>query len=264
MASTITVRQVLWRVSSQLVDTTPQYTRHPEVGLVQWLQDAQNVIVKYLPLAGSRIDTIKLVPGTQQSIASIAAADCKPGDGTTPSVPIRGKQFLRPVCNMGSDGLTPGLVPRVVERDVIDTQDPYWHMSRTASKTVREIVVDQQTPRYFYTYPAVHATTAVWLRVAYVADPLDIPAGGAAGSEVYAWAGSNTQKITIDDEYVEELVDYVVARANLSDSKYADPGRAQVHTQRFLQSINARMLALTGTNPNLTVLPGVSAPGAPA
>ena len=97
-----------------------------------------------------------------------------------------------------------------------------------------------------------------------MADPLDIQAGGAPGSEVYAWSGSSTQKITIDDEYTEELVDYVVARANLSDSKYADPGRAQVHTQRFLQSINARMLALTGTNPNLTTLPGVSAPGAAA
>ena len=263
MASTILVRHALWRVSVLLSDTDAQYTRWPEVELVQWLQDAQNAIVKMLPLAGSRIDAIKLVPGALQSIASIPAASCKPGDGSTPSVPIIGRQFLRPICNMGTDGLTPGIVPRVVERDMLDAQDPTWQLAANASKTVREVVIDQQNPRYFMVSPPVHATTAVWMRMSYVANPLAIPAGGAAGAEVYAYAGSSTQTITIDDEYIDDIVDYVAARAHLKDSKYAEPVRHQLHAGRFLASINGRVAALTGTNPNFTVLPGVSMPGAP-
>jgi hypothetical protein len=33
---------------------------------------------------------------------------------------------------------------------------------------------------------------------------------------------------------------------------------AQFHTERFLSSLNAKAAVVTGTNPNLTVLPGVT------
>ena len=53
----------------------------------------------------SRVDALKLKPDTLQSIETIVATDCKPGDGTTPMQPIFGMQFIRLVNNMGADGL---------------------------------------------------------------------------------------------------------------------------------------------------------------
>lgn len=262
MAATIPVRHALWRISTLLTDTAPQFRRWTERELVQWLNDGQSAIVTYLPMACSRLDAIKLVPGTQQSIAAIAPANCKPGDGSTPSATIRGRQFLAPICNMGADGMTPGRTVRQVERDALDAIDPNWHTS--TGGTVYDCAYSASTPKYFHVAPGVPATVNVWLRVAYTADPLPIPDGGAVGAEVYLFSGTNAQTITIDDEHIEELVDYVCARAHLKDSKYAEPLRHKLHAGAFLMKLNAKVAALTGTNPNLTVLPGVSAPGAPA
>lgn len=215
-------------------------------------------IAKYLPLSGSRVDAIKLAAGTRQSIAVIADTDCKPGDGSTPSAPIHGVQFLSPRRNMGANGTTPGKAVRMVERDTLDSQDPDWH-TRTGS-AVSSVVYDPQTPRYFYVTPGVTGT--VWMEIAYAAKPIAIPNTATPPSEAYKVDGASTQTITIDDEFAEELVDYVVARANLKDVTYAEPAKAALHTQRFLSSLNAKVAAVTGTNPNLTVLPGVTQPGA--
>lgn len=258
MASTILVKDVIWRIAVLMQDTAPQFQRWPEREIVHWLNDAQVAIAKYLPLSGSRVDAIKLAAGTRQSIAVIADTDCKPGDGSTPSAPIHGVQFLSPRRNMGANGTTPGKAVRMVERDTLDSQDPDWH-TRTGS-AVSSVVYDPQTPRYFYVTPGVTGT--VWMEIAYAAKPIAIPNTATPPSEAYKVDGASTQTITIDDEFAEELVDYVVARANLKDVTYAEPAKAALHTQRFLSSLNAKVAAVTGTNPNLTVLPGVTQPGA--
>jgi hypothetical protein len=256
MAASILVKDVLWRVALLLQDTAPQFQRWPERELVHWLNDGQASIAKYLPMACSRVDAIKLVAGTKQSLRSIPALSCKPGDGSTPSVPIAGMQFLNPRRNMGADGLTAGKAIRMVERDVLDSQDPDWH-TRTAS-SVASVVYDPQTPRDFYVTPGV--TGNVWIEVAYTAAPIAIPNTAAAGSEAYLVGGASTTTISIDDEFAPDLVDYIVARAHLKDVTYAEPAKAKAHTELFLASLNAKVAAVTGNNPNLTVLPGVSSP----
>lgn len=254
MAATTKVKDVVRRISVLMQDTSPQYQRWPEHEIINWLNDGQVAIAKFLPLACSRVDAIKLAAGTRQSIAAIAVADCKPGDGSTPTAPIYGKQLLNPRRNMGADGLTPGSAIRVVERDVLDSQDPDWH-TRTGS-VVRSLVFDPQTPRYFYVSPGV--TGSVWAELAYTADPIAIPAGGAPGSELYLFAGASTATISVDDEFVDDLVNYVVARANMAEKKWADKGAADKHSALFLGSLNAKVAAVMGANPNLTTLPGVS------
>lgn len=254
MAATEKVKDVLWRISVLLQDTTPQFQRWPEKELVHALNDGQTNIAKFLPLACSRIVSMKLRAGTLQSIAAIAAADCKLEDGSTPSDTTYGVQFLNPRCNMGSTGTTVGSAIRMVERDVMDSQDPDWHM-RTAS-SVSSVIYDPMTPRNFHVTPGVTGT--VWMRLALTAKPTAIPNTGTPGSELYANSGASTTTISIDDEFVPELVDYVVARANLKDVKYASKQTADLHTNRFLASLNAKVAAVTGTNPNLTILPGVT------
>jgi hypothetical protein len=258
VASTALVKDVLWRVSVLLQDTAPQFQRWPERELVQWLNDAQNAIVKYLPMSSTRVDAIRLAPGTRQTIASIPAANVLPGDGSVPTAPINGKLLLGPRRNMGGNGTTPGRAIRMVERDVLDSQDQDWH-TRTGPR-VDSIIYDPQSPRYFYVTPCVPLSPQVWVEIAYTSDPVAIPAGGLPASEVYRYDGASTAVITVEDEMVEELADYVVARANLKDTKYAEPARAQLHTARFLASLNAKVAANMGTDPNITLLPGVTQP----
>lgn len=257
MASTLLVKDAVWRIAVLLQDISPQYQRWPEREIVNWLNDAQVAITKFLPLACSRVDAIKLRQGTRQSIQAIAAADCKPGDGSVPSSTIYGSQFLNPRRNMGADGLTPGSAIRVVERDVMDSQDPEWHTR--SGTTIRSVIYDPQTPRDFYVTPGVPASPQVWIEIAMTAKPIAIPNNGSpGGGELYLIGGASTQTITIDDEFIDDLVNYVVARANMADKKWADKSAAQAHSQLFLGSLNAKVAAVTGNNPNLTTLPGVT------
>lgn len=255
MAATALVRDVVWRVAVLLQDTTPQFQRWPEREIIHWLNDAQVAIVKYLPSAAARVDALKLAAGTRQSIAVIPAAHCKPGDGSVPAAPVHGTLFLGPRRNMGGDGLTPGKAVRMVERDVLDSQNPDWHTQTGAA--VSSVVFDPATPRYFYVTPGVPAGADRWLEVAYNAAPVPIPNTAAVGAEAYLSTGTSPATISVDDEHVDDLVDYVVARANMKDVNYAEPAKALAHANKFMASLNAKVTAMTGTNPNLKMLPGV-------
>ena len=253
MASTVLVKDALWRVSDLLQDAAPQYQRYTERELVRYLNDAQTVIAKFLPPACSRIDAVKLKAGNLQSIATIAAADCLPGDGSIPLLPIYGTAVLSVLCNMGANGLTPGDAIRVLDRRMLDVQTRNWHS--VTGTTVKGYTSDPNTPRQFFITPGVPTGGSVWVRIAYTARPLQVPAGGAEGSPNYGYAGSSQQTITIDDEYLDEIVNYIVARANLKAAEWADASKAAAFTQLFVEALNAKVQALTGSNPNLTRLP---------
>lgn len=258
MASTILVKDTLWRVGVILQDVVPQFQYWPEHELVQWLNDAQAVITKYLPSACSRIDVIKLAPGTRQSIEKILAASCKPGDGSTPTVPIYGKMLMGVYRNMGADGLTPGNAIRQVDREVKDSQSPGWH-AVVGTGPVNAFMYDEKTPRYFYVTPGIPSSPASWIEVAYTAQPLQIDNSGTVGAERYLNGGSATDTITIDDEYVDDLVNYVVARAHMKGSKFGDPSKAAAYSQMFMASLGSKVSAITGNSPKLTMLPLASA-----
>lgn len=253
MASTTLVRDALWRASVLLNDSGPQFVRYTEKEMVNALNDGQMAIFKFLPVAGSRVDAVRLVPGTRQSIESIPAAYCKPGDGSTPSAPILGTQLLDIIRNMGADGLTPGAPVRPVTREVLDTTARSWHS--TASTAVASFVHNPQAPRYFWTYPGAHASTPVWVEMAYTAQPAKIPNTGTPGAELYAVGGSSTVLLGVTDDMLDELVHYVVARCLMKAGEGSDPGRAAVFVQLFTSGLNSKAQALTGNNPNLKLLP---------
>lgn len=254
MASTVLVKEVLRRVAVLLQDASPQFQRWTEREQVDWLNDAQVAITKFLPAACSRIDAIKLKPGTRQSIETIAGVDCKPGDGSTPGQPIYGTQVLDVIRNMGADGATPGRAIRAVDRDILDSQSPDWHT--VAKPYVSSYMYDPRMPRYFYVTPGVQASGGnVWAEVAYTAQPLRIDNSAATGSEQYRFDGTSTATISIADEHIDDLVNYVVARANMKDAEWADGNKASAFSQLFVSSLNAKVTALTGNNPNLTRLP---------
>jgi hypothetical protein len=256
MAGTILVKDAIWRISSLLQDVSPQFTRWPEKEIVNWLNDAHLAITKFLPAASSRVDAIKLVPGTRQSIESIAAASCKPGDGSTPAAAILGTQVLDVIRNMGADGLTPGNSIRLLTdgREVMDSLNPGWHS--ITGTAVTGYMYDPRMPRYFYVTPGVPATPDKWAEVAYTAQPIAIPNTGTAGSELYLVSGVSTTKISVNDEHIDDLVNYVCARAFMKNATFSANGPAAAnYTALFTGSLNAKVTALTGNNPNLQRLP---------
>ncbi len=252
MARTVTVREVLYRVSVLQQDLVPQFQRWPEAQTVMWLDDAQMAVWKFLPLSASRIDAIKLRAGTLQSIESIAPAECKAGYGSVPTTPIFGTQLLHLLNNMGVDGMTPGRAIRLTSRELMDSQNADWH---TVAKSVVDcFMFEPETPRHFLVTPGV--TGSLWVRAAYTAQPAKIPNTGTFGAPKYAWDGADNTLISIGDEHVDDLVNYVMARSWMRNSQNAgDPQKVAQFSGLFLQSINSKVAAITGNNPNLKKLP---------
>ena len=156
-------------------------------------------IAKYLPQAGARSDSIKLRAGTKQDLTKVLAADIKPGDGST-AADTYGIALLDVVRNMGVDGMTPGRVIRVVDRETRDNNDPDWHSKSGA--VMREYVAEKSLPKVWYAVPGVPTGTAVWADINWLAEPKRIPAGGAPGSEIYLADGASSELLGINDQFV--------------------------------------------------------------
>jgi hypothetical protein len=263
MSRTVTIREVLWRVCAVLQDSDPQYMRWPEIELIQWLNDAQRALFKYLPQVGARVDAVKWQTGTRQDITKLLAANVKPMDGSTQATDVHGMQLIEVVRNMGGDGITPGRPVSIIDRQKLDAIEPNWHAS--TGTVVRHYAYSPQVPRVLYVWPGILSTANVWGEIHWIAEPDVIPAGGIQGAEIYKFEGVNAAVIGVHNENVDELVNYVVARALLKDGKNtAEMGRAMTHAQMFVGSINARASAATGNNPNLKTLPLMAEPVAAA
>lgn len=247
MASSIFVKDVLYRVSAQLHDISPQFTRWTQRELVLWLNDGQKAIAKYMPSSCARVDSVKLTPGTKQSIERITAANIIPGDGSAAS-DVYGHYLQTVVRNMGAMGTTPGNAIRVVDREVLDANNPGWH-SVTAT-AVAQYTFDPRYPKIFYVSPGVPAN-GLWVEISYLANPVEVSVSGSYGMD-----GASTTTISVDDKYVDDLVNYILARAYMKDAEFAANGQlAQAHASMFTSSINGQVAALTGVNPNLQSLP---------
>lgn len=249
MPGTILVRDVLYRVSVQLLDTSPQFVRWTERELVAWLNDAQRAVAKYLPHSCARVDAVKLQAGTRQSIHKILAANILPGDGTA-ATDVLGAMVQDVVRNMGANGSTPGAPIRIIDRETLDLNRPDWHTATSTS--VACYVFDPRTPLAFWVYPALAAPT--WVELSYLAKPPEITSPGAG--TLYGVDGASAAVISIDDQYVDDLVNYVLARAHMKDAESAgNLGLANAYISAFTSSLNAQAAALTGVNPNLKSLP---------
>lgn len=255
MAATILVADALYRVSTLLQDINPQFTRWKERELVIWLNDAQRAIAKYVPFASIRVDSIKLAAGSRQSIASILAASLIPSDGSA-AANVRGILLSDIIRNMGTNGATPGTPIRIIPREVQDNIDPTWHVT-TGTGFVDHFMYDPRTPKNFYVVPAVSPTVATWVETAYSSEPLDLPIPATDAATLYTPGAVNAATlISIEDIYIDDIVNYTCAHAYLKDAEYADnQALAQMFAGMFTSSLNAYVAAITGQNPNISFLP---------
>jgi hypothetical protein len=140
---------------------------------------------------------------------------------------------------------------RLVDSDILDTQEPNWHdpgVSGDAAHTttVKHYIFDEDNPRAFYVYPGA-STTSTFLEIVYSASPTDL--------------GSTSATISVDDIFGNALIDYTLFRCYLKDAEYAaNQQRANTHHQLFAGSLMAGGQVQFNVSPNQDQIGTSSAP----
>lgn len=204
--------------------------RWPLPELCMWLNDAQREVVLQKPNALSKTVVMKLEQGTYQAL---------PGDYL---------KLLRVVRNITAE--TPyrqgGRAVRIVSREILDTQSPYWHDGAMTpfKRDVKHVCFDEQDQRAFYVYPGNDGTGSVELVVS--VQPAAIkPTGDANELDSYR------VPIELQDIYGNALLDFILYRGYAKDAQFAGAAeRAVLHYQQFANSLGMKVQLDVQLSPN--------------
>jgi hypothetical protein len=170
-------------------------TRWIDSELFKWINDAQRLVSMMRPDASIATFVMTLIAGTRQTI---------PSGGFRLLDIIRNVTTVTGTTPLDQVVTVPGRSVRIVDREVLDTQDPFWHTA-TGSAEIKHFIYDNRSPTLFYVYPP--ATTSAKLEVVYSVAPTDVTAAG------------NT--LSISDIYLDIILNYVLYRAYSKDAEYA-------------------------------------------
>ena len=233
MAGTLTGANLIDRIQDILQDTTS--IRWPEAELLRYINDAQREVCNLRPESTATTANTALVVGTKQSL------------------PSGGLRLIRVTRNMSSaaGNATGARAIRLVDVDILNTQEPDWHnpsVSGDAAHTtvVKHYIFDEDNPRSFYVYPGA-SSTSTFLELVYSASPTDL--------------ANTSATIYIDDIFANALIDYTLFRCYLKDAEYAaNQQRAGTHYQLFAGSLGAGGQAQFNVSPNQDQMGTFSAP----
>ena len=222
MAGTLTGANLLSRVKDILQDTTS--VRWPEAELLRYINDAQREIVNYRPESSATTSNVQLVTGTKQSL------------------PSGGLRLIKVTRNMSdaSGGATGKRAIRIINVDILNTQEPDWNDPNVAGDAahgtvVKHYIFDEDDPRNFYVYPGVAGNAFV--EIVFSNSPTDL--------------ANTSAVISVDDIYANAIMDYVLFRAYQKDSEYAgNAQRANQHYQLFMNCIGQGNQASALLDPN--------------
>lgn len=193
---------IVERVASLLQDTG--HVRWTLPDLTDYINEAQLAIIKKVPSANIVTAIVALIEGTQQAL---------PADG----------YFLQKVVRNYA-GSSPGKVIRWVDMEAQDATNPDWHTA-TANATVEEYMYDQADPDVFWVSPP-QTSSPTDVQIKYGAIPAVINIG---------------ENITLDDEYINAVIEFMLHRAYSRDAEYSGPeGRASVHLAQFMKELSGR------------------------
>ena len=229
---TITGANIISRVQDTLQDTTS--VRWPEAELLRYINDAQREVVNLRPDASATTSNVQLVTGTKQTL------------------PTTGLRLIKVTRNMSaaSGSATGGRAVRIVDIDILNTQEPDWNDPTVTGDaahgtTVKHYIFDQDDPRSFYVYPGVSGNAFV--EIVFSKSPTDL--------------SSTSSTIDIDDTFGNAIVDYVLFRSYLKDAEYAGNAvRSNQHYALFNNSLGQSTAASNITNPNFDYAGGRVAP----
>ncbi len=197
-----TVDFIIERVGSLLQDTG--HIRWTLVDLTDYINEAQSAVVKKVPSANVTTAALTLIAGTQQSL---------PADGV----------ILQKVVRNFAGG-SPGAFIRQVDMEVQEATNPDWHTA-TATVTVEEYMYNPIDPYVFWVSPPQTGTPTI-IQIKYAAIPATINPG---------------DNLTVGDEYVNAVMEYMLHRAYSREAEYAGPeGRAAIHLAQFTKELSGR------------------------
>jgi hypothetical protein len=193
MAGTLQGQHILSRVQNILQDNTN--VRWTEGELLDYLNDGQREIVNLRPDSTATHSNVSLSAGTEQSI------------------PTDGLRLIKVVRNMSGTGTdaTGARTIRLVDFEAINTFEPSWHDPTVTGDAahgtqVKHYMFDIRDPRKFYVYPGVSGSA--YVEVVYSKNPTNLTAG--------------TDLIQVDDIFANALINFVLYRAFLKESEYAN------------------------------------------
>lgn len=154
--------------------------------LILWINDGCRFIALLRPDSVVVNASMTLVAGSKQSIGALTP----PG--------LRLLDVVRAVAT--------GRAVRLVDREKLDTVLPSWHGATSGVPT--NYTFDNRDPKTFYVYPP--ATVGTQIEVVYSRVPLEVTTGNLA-----------SQDLSIDDVFMDPLLNYVLHRAYCKDADHA-------------------------------------------
>lgn len=221
-----TAAYVINRIKILTADEDASLRRWSDAELLMWLSDGQRVMSTLKPDVCQKIEAVQLALGTRQSL---------PSDGIS---------LISIIRNMGRDGETPGRAIRLVKREIMDSQNPDWH-GEAKRFEIRQYIYDPMDQNTFYVYPPSNGQGYVDAHFNYV--PADVD--------------ETTDNLSILDNYIPALIDYVLYRAYSKDSDFAGGvNQAKAYLETFMLMMGAGKQAELETNPNVKLAPFELAP----
>lgn len=187
--------------------------------LMRYCSDAEFQVVEAKPTATSTTEKITINAGSPEQI-----------------IPSKALKMLRLVRNMGPNGDQAGRAIILTSRATLDAMDVDW--PRRSSNEIEHWVYDPNADRdVFWVTP--YPTQNIKVEAVYAKSPLAL--------------NGIMDVLTLGDQYINPVLDWVLYRAFSKDADYGSPSqRAMQHLQAFSTALGVKMQTMQRTDPNIT------------
>lgn len=193
-------------------------SRWKDAELVDWINDACRFVALVRPDSSVVNTTMTTVAGTKQSIADL---------------PVPGLRLLDVIRNVSTQRAV-----RLIDRDILDSSQPEWHAAAPVT-AVRNFIYDNRDPKTFYLFPP--ALAGVNLEVLYARTPEAVTLDNMA-----------TLELTLDDIYMDAVLNYTLHRAYSKGADYAqDAGLSAGYRQLVEQLLGVKTASDSRFSPDM-------------
>ena len=193
--------------------------------MLQWLNDGQRTIVLVRPDACVTNAPLALVAGTRQKL------------------PADALRLLDVIRNIATAEKNSGRAIRLVDREVLDTQEPNWHTQKVAL-VIRNYAYDNRDPLTFYVSPPAQG-------------PDQLGKNGAKVEVLYSKAPdvitAVTDTLTLPDIYIDPLLSYLLFRCYTKEAQFAMNAQlAAGYLQACMNMLNVKTQRDVAFSPDFT------------
>lgn len=187
--------------------------------LMLYIGDAEFQVIEAKPTATSVTKNITLSSGNPEQ-----------------SIPSDAVKMLQLVRNTGFGGDQDGRAIILTSRATLDSMDIDW--PRRSGTEIEHWIYDPSADRdVFWVTP--YPTQNIKVEAVYTKRPVPL--------------SDDQQDLTLGDQYINQVLDWVLYRAFSKDSDYGSPGqRSQQHLQAFSQALGIKMQTMQRSDPNIT------------